>query len=109
MTRPIFDIAALDRFLDLTETARVPLIAAIWPFESLLHAEYLANEVPNVRVPDALIDRMRRADALGGAVDEGVTIALELAEKARTRVQGVQLSGVPSAVVAVLTNLGIRA
>jgi len=109
VTQPIYDIDALDRFLDLTETARVPLIAAIRPFESLLHAEYLANEVPNVRVPDALIDRMRRADALGGAVDEGVTIALELAEKARTRVQGVQLSGVPSAVVAVLTNLGTRA
>ena len=71
--------------------ARVPIIAAIRPFDSLLHAEYLANEVPNVRVPDALIDRMRRADALGGAADEGVTIASELAEKVRTRVQGVQL------------------
>ncbi len=109
VTQPIYDIEALDRFLELTETARVPLIAAIRPFESLLHAEYLANEVPNVRVPDALIDRMRRADALGGGVDEGVMIASELAEKVRTRVQGVQLSGVPAAVVAVLTNLGTRA
>jgi len=109
VTQPIYDIDALDRFLELTETARVPLIAAIRPFESLLHAEYLANEVPNVRVPDALIDRMRRADALGGGVDEGVMIASELAEKVRARVQGVQLSGVPAAVVAVLTNLGTRA
>jgi len=109
VTQPIYDIDALDRFLELTERARVPLIAAIRPFESLLHAEYLANEVPNVRVPDALIDRMRRADALGGAVDEGVTIASELAEKVRARVQGVQLGGVPAAVVAVLTNLGTRA
>jgi methionine synthase / methylenetetrahydrofolate reductase(NADPH) len=109
VTHPIYDIDALDRFLALTEDRRVPLIAAIRPFDSLLHAEYLANEVPNVRVPDALIDRMRRADALGGATDEGVTIASELAEKLRTRVQGVQLSGVPSAVLAVLTNLGTRA
>jgi methionine synthase I (cobalamin-dependent)/5,10-methylenetetrahydrofolate reductase len=109
VTHPIYDIDALDRFLALTEDFRVPLIAAIRPFDSLLHAEYLANEVPNVRVPDALIDRMRRADALGGATDEGVSIASELAEKLRTRVQGVQLSGVPSAVLAVLTNLGTRA
>ena len=109
VTHPIYDIDALDRFLALTEDFRVPLIAAIRPFDSLLHAEYLANEVPNVRVPDALIDRMRRADALGGATDEGVTIASELAEKVRPRVQGVQLSGVPSAVLAVLTNLGTRA
>ncbi len=109
VTQPIYDIEALDRFLELTETVRVPLIAAIRPFESLLHAEYLANEVPNVRVPEVLIDRMRRAEALGGAVDEGVTIASELAEKVRPRVQGVQFSGVPSAVLAVLTNLGTRA
>jgi len=109
VTQPIYDIDALDRFLVLTEEARVPLIAAIRPFESLLHAEYLANEVPNVRVPEALIDRMRRADAVGGAVDEGILIASELAEKVRTRVQGVQLSGVPSAVLAVLSNLGTRA
>jgi methionine synthase / methylenetetrahydrofolate reductase (NADH) len=109
VTHPIYDIDALDRFLALTEDRRVPLIAAIRPFDSLLHAEYLANEVPNVHVPDALIDRMRRADALGGATDEGVTIASELAEKVRTRVQGVQLSGVASAVLAVLTNLGTRA
>jgi homocysteine S-methyltransferase len=109
VTHPIYDIDALDRFLALTEDRRVPLIAAIRPFDSLLHAEYLANEVPNVRVPDALMDRMRRADALGGATDEGVTIASELAEKVRTRVQGVQFSGVPSAVLAVLSNLGTRA
>jgi methionine synthase / methylenetetrahydrofolate reductase (NADH) len=109
VTHPIYDIDGLDRFLALTEDRRVPLIAAIRPFDSLLHAEYLANEVPNVHVPDALIDRMRRADALGGATDEGVTIASELAEKVRTRVQGVQLSGVASAVLAVLTNLGTRA
>ncbi len=109
VTQPIYDIEALDRFLALTETSRVPLIAAIRPFESLLHAEYLANEVPNVRVPDALIDRMRRADALGGAAEEGVAIASELAEKVRSRVEGVQLGGVPSAVLAVLSNLPARA
>ena len=109
VTQPIYDIDALDRFLALTERVRVPLIAAIRPFDSLLHAEYLANEVPNVHVPEALIDRMRRAEALGGAVDEGVTIASELAEKVRTRTQGVQLGGVPSAVLAVLSNLGTRA
>jgi methionine synthase I (cobalamin-dependent)/5,10-methylenetetrahydrofolate reductase len=109
VTQPIYDIDALDRFLARTATSRVPLIAAIRPFESLLHAEYLANEVPNVRVPDALIDRMRRAEALGGAADEGVAIASELAEKVCSRVQGVQLSGVPSAVLAVLGNLPARA
>ena len=71
----------------------MPIIAAIRPFESLLHAEYLANEVPNLRVPEALIERMRRADAAGQAADEGVVIARELAEAVRTRVQGLQVRG----------------
>ena len=52
---------------------------------------------------------MRRADALGGAADEGVAIASELAEKVRSRGEGVQLGGVPSAVLAVLSNLLARA
>jgi len=46
--------------------------------------------VPNLRVPEALIARMRRADAAGTACDEGVLIARELAEAVRTRVQGLQ-------------------
>ena len=37
----------------------MPIIAGIMPFESARHAEFMANEVPGVRVPDAL----RRADA----------------------------------------------
>jgi hypothetical protein len=67
-----------------------------------LHAEYLANEVPNLRVPEALIARMRRADAAGTACDEGVLIARELAEAVRTRVQGLQVAGPPAGILAVL-------
>ena len=65
VTPPIYDLEALDAFLARTAHVRVPLIAAVRPFDSLLHAEFLANEVPNLRVPEALIARMRRADAPG--------------------------------------------
>ncbi len=75
------------------------------PFEGLLHAEYLANEVPNLRVPEALLARMRRAEAAHRAVEEGVAIAIELAEGVRRRVQGLQLGGPPRAVDAVLHGL----
>ena len=39
---------------------------AIAPLESLRHAEFMANEVPGVRVPDAIVERMRRGRR-GGA------------------------------------------
>ena len=105
VTTPIYDLAALDAFLARIEGSPLPIIATIRPLESLLHAEYLANEVPNLRVPGTLIDRMRAADAEGRAAAEGVQIARELADGVRTRVQGLQFGGTPETVLAVLDGL----
>ena len=64
---------------------RIPMVAAIRPFDSLRHAEYLANEVPNLRVPEALLERMRPAGSPEAEAAEGVAIATgNLAEAART-------------------------
>jgi homocysteine S-methyltransferase len=109
VTLPIFDVAALESFLGRMASHKVPVIATIHPFESLLHAEYLANEVPNLHVPAALVERMRAADAAGRAALEGVAIARELAEAVRTLVQGLQLGGQPEGVLAVLDALATRA
>ena len=92
ITQPVFDLSALRTFLDRTQHVRIPILAAIAPMESLRHAEYLANEVPGVRVPDAIVDRMRSADAAGGATEEGLSIACEIAVEIRPLVQGVQLT-----------------
>ncbi len=108
VTVPIFDLAALDLFLERVKTLGVPIIAAVRPFDSLRHAEFLANEVPNLRVPEALLTRMRRADAEGRAAQEGLAIAVELAEALRDRVQGLQVGGPPSAVADVLAALPAR-
>ena len=59
--------AGFERFLKRIEHARLPIIAGIFPFESARNAEFMANEVPGVRVPDALLERMRaRPTARGG-------------------------------------------
>jgi homocysteine S-methyltransferase len=108
LTRPIFDLAGFERFLTRIETVRVPIVAGIFPFESLRNAEFMANEVPGVRVPEALMDRMRRADGLDGAAAEGIAIAREIAAALRNRVQGIQVStasGNTDAVLAVVDGL----
>ncbi len=94
VTQPVFDIDQLDRFLERTAKHRIPIIAGIWPLVSLRNAEFLANEVPGVSVPDAVLDRMRRASAGGKeeALAEGVRIAREMLAAVRHRVQGVQVS-----------------
>jgi len=90
----VFDVAQLERFLGEIEHVRIPIIAGIWPLVSVRNAEFLANEVPGVVVPDAVISRMRRANEQSKehAVAEGIAIAREMLEHVRSSVQGVQVS-----------------
>lgn len=92
VTRPVFDLAAFERFLARIESAKLPVIAGVFPFDSARNAEFIANEVPGVRVPEALLDRMRKADGLDAEAAEGVAIAREIAAGLRQAVQGVQVS-----------------
>jgi homocysteine S-methyltransferase len=94
ITQPVFDLVQLDRFLARAESFRIPVVAGIWPLVSLRNAEFLANEVPGVSVPDAVVDRMRGASAHGkeAALAEGVRISREMLAAVADRVQGVQVS-----------------
>jgi homocysteine S-methyltransferase len=92
ITQLVFDVEQLAHFLRAIETFRIPVLAAIAPLESLRHAEFLANELPGVRVPEALVERMRRAEAAGRAAAEGQAIAREIAAEIRPLVQGIQIS-----------------
>jgi homocysteine S-methyltransferase len=92
LTRPVFELAGFERLMRRLETARLPVIAGVFPFESVRNAEFMANEVPGVRVPDSLMERMRRADGHHAAAAEGIAIARELAGALRPSVQGIQVS-----------------
>ena len=94
MTQPVFDIDQLDWFLEKVEPYRIPIIAGLWPLVSLRNAEFLANEVPGVTVPPAVLERMRVASAKGKeeALREGIRIAREMLAAIRTRVRGVQVA-----------------
>ena len=72
------------------------------PLESLRHAEFMANEVPGVNVPAALVERMRRAEDAGRAAAEGIPIARELVSEIRALVQGLQISPAAGALEAAL-------
>ncbi|HXW05021.1 MAG TPA: bifunctional homocysteine S-methyltransferase/methylenetetrahydrofolate reductase [Vicinamibacterales bacterium] len=92
ITQPVFDVPLFTGFLDRIAGARIPVLAAVTPLESLRHAEFMANEVPGVRVPDEVVERMRRAEAAGRARQEGLAIAREVVAAVRPLVQGLQIS-----------------
>ena len=94
VTQPIFDLDQLDRFLAKVERFHIPIVAGIWPLVSLRNAEFLANEVPGVSVPDTVLERMRQASTRGKeqALAEGVRISQEMLAAVADRVQGVQVA-----------------
>ena len=92
VTRPVFDVAGFEHFHKRIEAARIPLILGLRPFESVLNAEFLANEVPGVTVPDAILARMRRAECADAAAAEGIAIAADVGRELKGLVQGVHLS-----------------
>jgi homocysteine S-methyltransferase len=94
VTQPVFDASQLERFLREIAGVRIPIVAGIWPLVSARNAEFLANEVPGVVVPDEVIARMRRANERSRehAVAEGIAIAREMLARVRTAVDGVQVS-----------------
>jgi homocysteine S-methyltransferase len=92
VTRPVFDVAAFERFLARVAPMRLPIIVGIWPFESALQAEFMANEVPGVTVPDAFVERMRRTPNAEAAAAEGVRVAKEIVSAVTGMAAGVQIS-----------------
>jgi len=94
VTQPVFDPVQLESFLRKVEQFRIPIVAGIWPLISLRNAEFLANEVPGVSVPEPILARMKKAQEKGkeAALAEGVKIAREMFALVKKDVQGVQVS-----------------
>jgi homocysteine S-methyltransferase len=109
VTRPVFDLGTFERLYKRIESFRVPLIVGLWPFESVLNAEFMANEVPGVTVPDAVLARMRQAEETSTAAAEGVAIARELGCMLKKTVQGVHVAAPSGRIDAALDVLaGVR-
>jgi len=92
ITQPVFDADSLFRFLDAIEAFRIPIVAGIWPLTSYKNAEFMANEVPGVVVPAAVLERMSGAKTREQGRALGVEIAQELVAKIRDRVAGLAVS-----------------
>ncbi len=69
LTRPIFDVCELRTLPEAHRAARLPVVAGIFPFESVRNAEFMANEVPGVtraRGADGADAARRRPRRRGG-------------------------------------------
>ena len=92
VTRPLFDPERLGDFL-ARAGADLPVIATLLPLASLRNAEFMANEVPGVEVPERIVQRMRTAERRSSAHAraEGLAIAREMFAGVRHLVRGVRV------------------
>jgi methionine synthase I (cobalamin-dependent)/5,10-methylenetetrahydrofolate reductase len=105
VTSPVFDVEIFERFLRSIAQFRIPIIVGVRPFESVRNAEFMANEVPGVTVPDRLIARMRATSSDESARAEGLRIARELRARLEPMAQGVHISSPSGRTTAALAVL----
>jgi 5,10-methylenetetrahydrofolate reductase len=87
-TQSIFDRSSLERFMSAMEPMNVPVIAGVLLIRSAKMARFLNNNIPGVKVPNSLVERLDRAE---DPMSEGVAIARETVGWARGLCQGVHL------------------
>jgi homocysteine S-methyltransferase len=88
-TQPVYDLEALERFLERAGGAPVPLLVGLLPLHSFRHAEFLHNEVPGITIPDEVRGRLREAG--DRALRVGIEMAQGLVHEVRRRYAGAYL------------------
>ncbi len=77
-SQPVFDIELLNRFFDcIKNVPQIPFFVGILPLASLRNAEFLHNEVPGMRVPKKIMEKMEAAKTNEAQQEVGLNAARE--------------------------------
>jgi 5,10-methylenetetrahydrofolate reductase len=87
-TQAVFDGMRLERFMAAARLHGVPILVGVLLLKNARMARFLNENIPGVRVPQLLIERLEGA---AHPLEEGVAIAREMVGKARALCQGVHL------------------
>ena len=88
LTQPSWEVDTTLRFLEtVAREVDRPVILGVMPLVSERNARFVATNVPGVRVPDAVVERMSEAGE--GASEVGLEIARQYLEQVREASAGV--------------------
>jgi homocysteine S-methyltransferase len=90
MTQPVFDPEMALSVAQICAPLGVPLLLGVMPLVSERNAEFLHNEVPGIKIPDAIRARMQGLSGKKGR-EAGAQIAREMMESVAPHVQGFYL------------------
>jgi homocysteine S-methyltransferase len=93
VTQPIYDPESFIRWKDKISEIYKPHFVGIWPFISLKNAEFMANEVPGVHVPQWALEEMQKAgENRDEAIKRGLGIAFTVMDKLKDECEGFAVS-----------------
>lgn len=90
-TQPIFEDADVDAALEACAAQNVPCFVGVLPLRSPRHCEFMHNEVPGIRIPEWLREKMAAAADDASALEIGIEEAQRLTGTLRGRAQGLYL------------------
>ena len=91
-SQPLFEVEALERFRAKIDHIPVRFMLGVIPLRTIRHAEFLHYEVPGMTVPETIRRRMQNCSTSTEAASrEGIEIAVEFLEHAKTMCDGVYL------------------
>jgi len=80
-TQPIYNIEGFKKWMELIREEglhkEVKILAGITPVTSLAAARYMKTKIPNVDIPEIIIERLKKARNKEAAAEEGLKIAVE--------------------------------
>lgn len=88
----ICDFDRLEKFMtEIAAGSQKPILAGIFLLKSAKNAQFINRNVPGVKIPDEIIQRLERAS---DPLQEGIAIAAEQVKLARDLCQGVHMMAV---------------
>jgi len=91
-TQPIYNIEGFKKWMELVREKglhkEVKVIAGITPITSLAAARYMKTKVPNMDIPDRIIERLKNVRNKEEAAEEGIKIAVETTNQLK-QIEGV--------------------
>ena len=91
MTQPVFDTEQAARVLDLTRTNGIRIFLGFFPLISARTALYLHNEVPGMRIPEPVLQRLTSLQAKEDQEKAGVEMIQRLLGSLADQLDGIYL------------------
>jgi homocysteine S-methyltransferase len=91
MTQPVFDVELARKTAARLKPLGIPVFLGVMPLLSSRNAEFLHNEVPGIKIADALRERLRHCGDDAAATRIGLEVAREVRQVALEAFGGVYL------------------